>query len=221
MDNSPERPGLLARTLGGLLIFWLLKKKADEELDAEYPKATFAGERTWKLRNLAVQIAADVPDDAEAVAAIKAADRKPKNLKRAAAEIRSSRLARERRDQMRAARLLKAAVDGTQPVTASADEEALFQAVENLEALPLNDAFAVLVSEVPALGALERQVIESRSSPGWEDRDAEDREFEIIDNLARLIGPEALAGSIFIRSNMAFSYARAHLLRKAGLVPVS
>jgi hypothetical protein len=204
--------------LGGLMIVWLLKKKADEQLDDEYPMATFGGARTQKLKNLAIGIAADTADDAEAIAAIKAADSKRMRQKRAAAEIRSNRLGREHRNQLRAARLLKAAADGTQPVTASADEETLFRAVDDLEAHSGDDAFAVLVAEVPALGALERQVTESRSSPDWEDRDAGDRRFEIIDNLARLIGPEALSGSILIRSHTAFSYARAHLLRKAGLV---
>lgn len=100
----------------------------------------------------------------------------------------------------------------------SAEEEALFQGVESLEALAAEDAFALLAAEVPVLLELEHQVITSRSAPGWEDRDAREWCREIRDNLARLVGPEVPAGSLFTRSEAALRYACAHLLGKAGLL---
>lgn len=174
-------------------------------------------QRAEQLAGAAVQIAADVPDDAEAVAAVKAAG-KPEACKRAAGLIRRNRYRYEHRNGRRAVRLLEAAADGGPPVTAGSDEEALFRAVDDLEARPAEDAFAVLAAEVPALRELEQQVIASRSAPGWEDRDADDRVREILGSLDRLIGPEAPAGSPLIRSEAAHRRARAHLLGIASLL---
>jgi hypothetical protein len=76
----------------------------------------------------------------------------------------------------------------------------------------------VLAAEVPALRELEQQVIASRSAPGWEDRDADDRVGEILRGLGRLAGPQAPAGSLFVRSEAAHRCARVHLLGTAGLL---
>lgn len=130
--------------------------------------------RADQLADVAVQIVADVPDDAEAVAAVKAA-----------ALIRRDRYRYEHRNGRRAARLLEAAADGGPPVRASSEEEALFRAVDDLEARPAEYAFAVLAAEVPALRELEQQVITTRSAAGWEDRDADDRRGEILGSLDR------------------------------------
>jgi hypothetical protein len=167
---------------------------------------------------LAIQVAADVPDDSEAVAAVKAANGKPTDYKRAVEMISADRYRFDHRDDRRAARLLAVAAYGGPLVTASSDEEALFRAVDNIETLPIDSAFAVLASEVPALRDLENHVITSRSAPGWEDRDADDRVEEILGNLDRLVGPDAPTGSLFIRSTVAHHYARIHLLGTAGLL---
>lgn len=174
--------------------------------------------RADQLIDVAVQVAADVPDDAEAVGAVKAAGGKPKAYKLAAEMARRDRYHYEHRNGRRAARLLAAVADGGPPVRASSEEEALFRAVDNIEALPVEDAFAALAAEVPALRELEQQVIASRSAPGWEDRDADDRVREILANLDRLVGPQAPAGSLFIRSAAARDRARVHLLGTAGLL---
>jgi hypothetical protein len=137
---------------------------------------------------------------------------------RAAAEIRGNGYAREHGNYLRAARLLNAAADGGAPIPPSRDEEALFQAVDGLEALPEHDAFAVLASEVPSLRMLEHQVVMSSSEPGWQDRDADDRVHEIVEALAQLVGRRAPGGSPLIRSHTAFGHARVHLLGKAGLL---
>jgi hypothetical protein len=100
----------------------------------------------------------------------------------------------------------------------SSDEEALFRAVEGLEALPQDEAFAVLAAEVPFLRELERQVVASVSKPGWEDRDADERVDEILHDLAQLVGPQAPGGSPLIRSHTAFGHARVYLVGKAGLL---
>jgi hypothetical protein len=197
---------------------WQRRRKADQQLDDEHPIRTRWTEQAGQLYKLAVQVAADVPDDAQALATMRAAGGKPQDYKRAAALIRRDRYNYEHRNYRRAARLLAAVADGGPPAAISAEEEALFRGVESLEALPAEDAFAVLAAEVPALLELERQVITSRSAPGWEDRDARERRREIRDNLARLVGPEAPAGSLFTRSEAALRYARAHLLGKAGLL---
>jgi hypothetical protein len=198
------------------VLLWFIRAKADQDLDAEHPEFYFS--TGGKLRGLAVQIAAEIPGDAEAIAAIRAAGGKPKQWKIAAAEIRGSGYAREHRNYLRAARLLKAAADGGAPVPPSRDEEALFQAVDGLEALPEDEAFAVLASEVPALRTLEHQVVMSPSEPGRENRDADDRVHEIVEELAQLVGPRAPGGSPLIRSHTAFDHARVHLLGKAGLL---
>lgn len=204
--------------MGGIAALGLIRALSDRDLDSEHPEFCFSTSRTDELRDLAVEVAAGIPGDAEAVAAIRAAGGKPKQWKRAAASIRGDGYAREHRDYLRAARLLKAAADGGMPVAASSDEEALFRAVDNLEALSIGDAFAALATEVPALRALEHQVVTLLSEPGWEDRDEDDRRTEILDNLAQLVGPRAPEGSPLIGSHTAFDRARIYLLGKAGLV---
>jgi hypothetical protein len=204
--------------VGAAALLWYIRARADQDLDAEHPEFYFSTKRTDELRDRAVQIVAEIPGDAEAVAAIRAGGGKPKQWKRAAAEIRGDDYMREHRDYLRAARLLKAAADGGAPVPPTGEEEALFRAVEGLEALPPEEAFAALASEVPALRALEYQVVTSASEPGREDRDAGDRVHEIVEELARLAGPRAPAGSPLIRSHTAFGHARVHLLGKAGLL---
>jgi hypothetical protein len=175
-------------------------------------------ERTYQLREIVARIAADVAGDAEAVAAIQALGDRPKEWKRAAALIRADGFACEHRNYLRAARLLQAAADGGTPVPPTSDEEALFRAVDSLEALPPDGVFAMLASEVPALRDLEQQVVTSLSEPGWNDRDADDRVHEIVDKLARLVGPRAPGGSPLIRSHTAFGHARVYLVGKAGLL---
>lgn len=218
MDTSAQRLGCVS---GTFLAVWLLRyrrRRADQELDAEHPTWTSGNHRTRGLIRLALQVAADIPDDADAVAAISAAGGDPTDLKRAAASIRADRYRYEHRVDRRAARLLQAVAEGGPLVTASSDEEALFQGVDNLEALPIEDAFAVLAEEVPALRKLEHQVITARSTPGWEDRDEDDRADEILERLNRLTGPQAPEGSPLIRSEVANGHARVYLLGKAGLL---
>jgi hypothetical protein len=177
-----------------------------------------ASARAGQLARVAVQVAEDVPDDGEAVAAVLAAGGKPKDHKRAVELISADRYRFDHRNDRRAARLLAAAAYGGPVVTASSEEEALFRGVDRLEVLSIEDAFAVLAAEVPALWEFEHQVITSRSAPGWEDREADDRVDEILRNLDRLVGPEAPTGSLFTRSEVAHRYARVYLLGKAGLL---
>jgi hypothetical protein len=204
--------------LGGAAALWLIRAKSDRDLDSEHPEFYFSTPQTDELRDLAVRVAAEIPGDAEAVAAIRAGGGKPKEWKRAAASIRGDDYAREHRNHVRAARLLKAAADGGMPVAASSDEEALFRAVDTLEALSIEDAFAALAAEAPALRALEHQVVTSLSEPGWDDRDEDDRRAEIFHNLVPLVGPRAPQGSALFRSLTAFEHARVYLLGKAGLL---
>ena len=219
VGSPPERrPGRVKTVLGGVAVFGFIRALSDRDLDSEHPEFYFSTRQIDELRDLAVQVAAEIPGDAEAVAAIRAAGGKPKQWKRAAAWLRGDDYAREHRYYLRAARLLKAAADGSAPVAASSDEEALFRAVDDLEALSVEDAFAALAAEVPALRALEHRVVTSLSEPGWEDRDEDDRRAEILDDLAPLVGPRAPEGSPLIRSHTAFDHARVYLLGKAGLL---
>ncbi len=213
-----KQPKLFTRTLGRIFFLWFFWRRFNRNLDDEHPKWVLATARTDELRDLAVRVATEVPSDAAAVAAIRAAGGKPKQLKVAAAWIRANGYAREHRNYLRAARLLTAAADGSSPITASADEEALFHAVDSLEALTREDAFAALASEVPALTELEHQIVISLSVPGWQDRDANERVTEILGDLAQLVGPQAPDGSQLIRSHVAFERVRVYLLDKAGLL---
>lgn len=218
MVTSRGPAGCLGTAFALAFLLWYRRVKADQELEAEHPTWTRWTKEAGQLVRLAVRVAADVPDDGEAVAAVTAAGGRPRDYKRAAALIRSDRYRYEHRDRRRAARLLAAAAGDAPVVTASSDEEALFRGVDRLEALSVEDAFAVLAAEAPTLRELEQQVITSRAAPGWEDRDDDERVGEILGNLARLVGPQAPEGSLFIRSQVAFGYARVHLVGTAGLL---
>jgi hypothetical protein len=214
VDTPGERVGCLRSVL---LVGWFLRyrrNRADRELDAEHPTWIHRTRQADQLALLAIQMATDAPDDSQAIAAVKAAGRKPKDFKRAATLIRADRYRYDRRTDRRAARLLTAAGGGPL-VTTSSEEDALFRGVDRLEALPVEDAFAALATEVPALQELEHQILTSRFAPDWEDRDIDDRMDEILDNLDQLAGPRAAEGSPLIRSEVALAYARVHLLGKA------
>ena len=201
-----------------IFLRWSLWRSGRRGLNAEYPVVVPVDGMSDQLRVLAVQVAADIPDDAAAVTAIRAAGGKSRNWKIAAASMRADGYTHEHRTHLRAARLLAAAADDGLPVPPSSEEEALFKAVENLEALPLDDAFAVLASEVPALRALEQQVVSSLSAPGWQDRDADERVLEIMRSTAPLTGPKRPDGSPLVRSHAARARASVYLLGKAGLL---
>ncbi len=218
MGISREDPKPLKPPTNAILLRWFLWRSGRRGLNAEYPIVVPVDGMSDQLRVLAVRVAADIPDDAEAVTAIRAAGGKSKNWKIAAASMRADGYTREHRTHLRAARLLKAAADDGLPVPPSSEEEALFRAVESLEALPLEDAFAVLASEVPGLRALEQQVVSSLSGPGWQDRDADERVLEIMRSAALLAGPKRPDGSPLIRSHAARERASVYLLGKAGLL---
>jgi hypothetical protein len=175
--------------------------------------------RTDQLAHAAVQVAAEVPDDSQAVAAIKAVGGKSKSYKLAAEYLRRDRYRYEHRNGRRAVRLLEAVADGSgPPAVARGEDESLFRAVDDLEAHPAEEAFAMLAEEVPALWELERQLAESRSAEGWVDRDADPLVRGILGSLDRLVGPEAPRGSPLVRSATAHRCARVHLLGTVGLL---
>jgi hypothetical protein len=188
------------------------------DVNAEHPTLVTSNLRVDKEQQLALRVAADIPDDAEAVAAIRAGGGKPRVWRHAAAWLRSWDNTWEHRTDLRAARLLRAAADGGSPVPFTAEQEALIQAVERLEALPLNQAFAVLAAEVPALKDLEQQVAASLAERTWLERTADERVDEILGEAAQLVGPDASAGSPLVRSRTAFTTAQEYLLGKAGLL---
>jgi hypothetical protein len=201
-----------------IFLRWFLWRSGRRGLNAEYPVVVPVDGMSEQLRLLAVQVAADIPDDAAAVTAIRAAGGKSKNWKIAAASMRADGYTREHRIHLRAARLLAAAADDGLPVPPSSEEEALFKVVESLEALSLDDAFAVLAVEVPALRALEQQVVCSLSAPTGQDAVADERVLEILRSAALLVGPKRPDGSPLVRSHAARDRASVYLLGKAGLL---
>ena len=115
-SSSPEssRPVPLASGVRGLVLGiwlqWFLRRRfnRDDELEAEHPKWIMAASQTEELQSLAVGLATEHADDAEAVAAIRAAaDGKPRETRIAAAWMRSHDSTWEDRDYLRAARLSK------------------------------------------------------------------------------------------------------------------
>lgn len=156
---SPDRdqPGPFIRAVSGFAFLWILLRVFNRrtELDAEHPMWIMADyPRTDQLKTLALQLAESIDDDAEAIAAIRAAGGRRTEWRKAAAWMRSNFDTWEHRTNLRAARLLQAAADGRLPIPPEPAQEALFQAVDKLEALPLDQAFSLLAAEVPALGTL-------------------------------------------------------------------
>jgi hypothetical protein len=194
---------------------WWLWRHTNRDLDAEHPKSVTTDRETGRLEDLALRVAAEVPDDGEAVAAVRAAGGRRKDLRIAAASLRMMSYTWEHRSYLRAARLLKAAADGGPPLPPSAEQEALFRAVEHLEALPSDAAFATLASELPELRALEQRVATWLAEPTYPDVD--DRLDEILRALAPIVGPRASTGSALARSETAYDVARPYLLEKAGI----
>jgi hypothetical protein len=225
VTTFPEQPGPVARAVGsvlfgiGLQLFLRRRFNRDDELELEHPKWIMGDyPRTEQLLNVALRVAAEIPDDAHAVAAIRAEGGKPREWKIAAAWMRQHNYTWENRNRLRAARLLKAVADGGQPVPPTAEQESLFRAVEAIEAVPLAQAYAMLAAEAPALSTLEHQVAASLREPEWQNRNADDRRQEISGQVAQAVGPDVLSGSLLIRSHAAYHHACGYLLRHAGLL---
>ncbi len=150
MGISREDPKPLKPPTNAIFLWWFLWRSGRRGLNAEHPVVVPVDGMSDHLRVLAVRVAADIPDDAEAVPAIRAAGGKSKNWKIAAASMRADGYTRVSTvPTCGRPAFFKAAADDGLPVPLSSEEEALFRAVESLEALPLEDAFAVLASEVP------------------------------------------------------------------------
>jgi hypothetical protein len=189
-------------------------------VDSEHPKWIMADwPRTDELKQLGLRVAAETPDDTEAVAAIRAAGAKPRECRLAAAWMRSSEYTWEHRNHLRAARLLRATADrSTRLPPPTAMQEALFRDVERLEALPPDQAYALLAAEAPALTTLQNQIVARLSEPDWQDIDRSERVREILGRARQFVGPQAAAGSPLIRSDAASRCAGVHLLGKADLL---
>lgn len=128
VTGPPSGPA--ARALGGLAFAWVLRRTLNsrEQLDAEHPKFIAVDVRVDRPLQVARQVAAEISDDADAVAAVRArAGGRPKDWKIAAAWLRETPYSWEHRTELRAAHLLKAAADGGLPVSPTAEQEALFR----------------------------------------------------------------------------------------------
>ncbi len=219
-----KSPGLITRALGAIGVGALLQSLGDQELDAPDPKVVWHTERSSALRALAMALAESGRADSSAVRELAAAaGRHPKELRRAAATLRSGGWAEEDLVSCRANRLLVSAATGqpVEPVTQA--ELAWFARLRALgEVVPepaaLAAAFGELAAEEPELAVLEREVLLVAAGPEFVALDDEERHAVIAgDPSDRLRGIREGTSARIVRTHAAWSVERDHLFAVAGL----
>jgi hypothetical protein len=209
----------MAKALGGIGIFGLLKVMENRGLDSPKPSVVSYTKRSQDLRRLALDLAEDGRDDTAAMQElVQAAGSHRKELRRAAASIRSDGYDVEDPTCHQANRLLLAAAAGEPPQPLTADQREWFRQVQELRDAPVQVAFAKLATLEPALGELNEHVRQEVSRPGFQSMDEEQRQEAFPDiYYDRLNSIQERTSEPLMRTILAFYIARDHLFEVAGL----
>jgi len=214
-------PGPVARLLGALGTGSLLQSLGDQELDEPRPKVVWHTQRSSELRSLAFALVdAGRDDDGAAGVLARAAGRHTKELRRAAATIRSDRRVDEELESHRAERLLVAAATG-RPVEPLTDEQrAWFDRIRDLVQLPPEQGFAVLAAGEPELAGLEDAVCRLSAGRGPDGPVGERHDARVREEISDLVQEVSVrSSSPLVRTHAARAVARDHLVARAGLQP--
>ena len=214
-------PGPIARLLGALGTSSLLQSLGDQELDEPHPRVVWHTERSSELRNLAFALVdAGRHDGGAARVLARAAGRHTKELRRAAATIRSDRRIDEDLASYRAERLLVGAATG-RPVEPLTDEQrAWFDRIRDLVQLPPEQGFAVLAAGEPELAGLEDAVCRLAAGPEPDGPVGERRDAMVREAISDLVQEVSVRSpSPLVRTHAARGVARDHLVVRAGLQP--
>lgn len=214
-------PGPIARLLDALGTSSLLQSLGDQELDEPRPKVVWHTQRSSELRDLAFALVdAGRDDDGAAGDLARAAGRHTKELRRAAATIRSDRWVDEDLAGYRAERLLVAAATG-RPVEPLTDEQrAWFDRIRDLVQLPPEQGFAVLAAEEPELAGLEDAACRLAAGPQPDGPVGERRDAMVNEAVSDLVQEVSVrSSSPLVRTHAARTVARDHLVARAGLQP--
>jgi hypothetical protein len=191
----------------------LLKRSAEGQLNEDKPKVIWPNERSELLEQVAMQCAADNDLSDSAVQKLRSlAKGHNRDLSRAAASVRFLGLTDEMREQKLCNRLLQAAANNCSVTPLTPQEEEWFDRTGELDRLPEAEAFGLIVSLEPAVGAFEEQV--RTQCDGM----SEDQMWDfIIEGLGPIVGPDSGAADPLLRTKLAFDRARIHLARSNGL----
>ena len=205
--------------LGSLGSRALLKSLEDQDLDAPRPRVTLYTWRSDRLRRQALALAdTGRADDQAALDLARAAGRHRKELRRAAAAIRTGGADVEELAAYQANQLLLAAASGQPVVALSEERERWFHRVRALREDRPGVAFAELTSCEPALADLERDVVLAAGRPEFMSMDDEHRVAAVrnlyVDRLAAIVEH---AVDPMMRTRIAARIVRCHLLGIAGL----
>lgn len=214
-------PGPIARLLGALGTRSLLRSLGDQELDEPRPKVVWHTECSSELRDLAFALVdAGRDDDGAAGVLARAAGRHAKELRRAAATIRSDRWVDEDLESYRAERLLVAAATG-RPVEPLTDgQRAWFDRIRDLVQLPPDRGFAQLAAEEPELAVLEGNVRRLAAGGGPDGPVGERHDVRVREEISDLVQEVSVrSSSPLVRTHAARAVARDHLVVRAGLAP--
>jgi hypothetical protein len=212
-------PGPIARVLGAIGTSSLLRSLGDQELDEPRPKVVWNTVRSSELRHLAFDLVDSDRDDTEAAAVLaRAAGRHTKELRQAAATIRSDRRVDEDRTSHRAERLLVAAATGRPVEPLTDDQRAWFDRIRGLVQLPPAEGFAELAGEEPELGRLEGEVLRMTIDPSWSEQDEDDRAEALAAVVEVGLGiVRERTSSALVRTRAARDTVQDHLREVAGL----
>lgn len=211
------------RVLGALGLVAVLKRTADEQVDAEVPQLAVLSARARHLQDRALDLAAEGRDDPAAVQELRAAAgrRGERQLRAAAAALRVIELTREDRTQNLANRLLLAAAADAAVAPLTEQDRKLIEELEALLNMPLEVAFEQLVQLEPSLDPLQRRIAALARSDAVLALDSDARDDllwdEIIAGLEPILGPGSSAADAVTRSRTAFGLARLWLAQISGV----
>jgi hypothetical protein len=203
----------MAKALGGIGIFGLLKVMENRGLGGPKPGVVLYTKGSQDLGRLALELAEGGRDDTAAInELVQAAGSHRKELRRAAASIRSDGFDVEDPACHQANRLLLAAAAGEPARPLTADQREWFREVQELRHAPVEVAFAKLATLEPALGELDEDVRREVSRPGSRAMDEEHRQEAFPDiYYDRLNSIRERTSELLMRTILALYIARDHL----------
>jgi hypothetical protein len=217
-DEENGLSGLVKKGKGvvtGLALVGLFKTMQKNAEAEDEPGIDQNDPAVLALAQQARELATREPDDDECVRALlRAAGSKTRNLSKAAASVRFAGQARESRIADRANRLLLAAFSGEAVRQLTPEQDQWFERLDEVMSVPVEVAFPRLAELQPKLRELEEDFAPRPVDPNEEEALWDD----LIAKLSPVVGPDAVDGDPFLRSDTVWNVARLYLAVRVGLL---
>jgi hypothetical protein len=217
--NPGREPGFFTKLLGTAAVVAVTKRLARLDEERDVPRLVKGNLRAQMLAARADEMVSDGYADEAAVAElVELAKSRHSDLKTASAWARQDGRWTELEHPNHVVRILNAAATGGPVVPPRPEHAERFAELGRFDALPPAVAFSELKDVIPELADMEvaiRSAAERDRANGMGDGAGLDQWRATISRLRSVVGPDAHAEGILIRSSVARDVAWAHLARVA------